>query len=104
MDEDVFSRLALDEAIPLCRVEPLHHTLFSAQLRHSCRDVPFAGCNASRWGSELPGEGPLHHFGITKPNQMRRNAGINRPRCPEPCSLCSKHSTLEDLDAAGVRT
>ena len=35
MDEDVFSRLALDEAIPLCRVEPLHHTLFSAQLLHS---------------------------------------------------------------------
>jgi len=35
MDEYVLSRLALDEAITLCRVKPLHHTLFSAQLLHS---------------------------------------------------------------------
>src|SRR6266702_7592459 len=56
MDEYVLSRLALDETIPLCRVEPLHHTLFSAQLLHSSSlSSPFAGCNACRWSSELPG-------------------------------------------------
>src|ERR1700730_1354686 len=35
MNKHVLSRLALDETITLCRVEPLHHTLFSAQLLHS---------------------------------------------------------------------
>ena len=35
VDEDVLSRLALDETIPLCCIEPLDHTLFSAQTLHS---------------------------------------------------------------------
>ena len=35
MNENVLSRLALDEPIPLCCVKPLHNTLFSAQLFHS---------------------------------------------------------------------
>jgi hypothetical protein len=31
VNEDVFSRLSLNEPVPLRRVEPLHHTLFSSQ-------------------------------------------------------------------------
>jgi hypothetical protein len=31
VNEDIFTRLALDEPITLCCVEPLHHTLFSSQ-------------------------------------------------------------------------
>lgn len=33
MDENVLSRLALDEAVSLCGIEPLHNTRFSTQLR-----------------------------------------------------------------------
>src|SRR6266446_2342588 len=50
MDEDVLSRLALNEPIAFCCVEPLDHTLFSAQLstpRSERSQLP--GCNASRW-------------------------------------------------------
>src|SRR5579884_2605133 len=43
MDKNVFSRLALDESIPLRCIEPLHDTLFSAQLLHSSL-VIFAIC------------------------------------------------------------
>jgi len=31
VNEDIFTRLALDEPIALCCVEPFHHTLFSSQ-------------------------------------------------------------------------
>jgi hypothetical protein len=41
MDENIFPRLALNEAISLGSVEPLHHTLFSSQRSDSSsRNVP----------------------------------------------------------------
>ena len=43
MNENVLSRLALDEPIPLCCVKPLHDTLFSTQLGHSSFET-FAIC------------------------------------------------------------
>src|ERR1700693_1172792 len=39
MDEDVLSRLALNESIAFCCVEPLDHTLFSAQFLLLVRSV-----------------------------------------------------------------
>src|SRR5258708_7008730 len=35
VNENIFARLALDGTIPLGRIEPLHDTLFSTQLRRS---------------------------------------------------------------------
>lgn len=37
VNEDVLSRLALDETVPLRSVEPLDHTLFSSQSCDSLR-------------------------------------------------------------------
>src|SRR5207245_184146 len=36
VNEHIVAGLALDDTVPLGRVEPLHHTLFSTQLRNSC--------------------------------------------------------------------
>jgi hypothetical protein len=35
MNENIFARLSLNKSIPFGRVEPLHYTLFFAQLRYS---------------------------------------------------------------------
>ena len=45
VDENVLSRLALDEPVALCCVEPFDDTLFSAQLRYSSFET-FAICRA----------------------------------------------------------
>src|ERR1700746_2846331 len=42
-------------------------------LRHLPGVTPVGGARS------YPDNGPLHHYGITRPNQMRRNAGINPP-------------------------
>jgi len=50
VNEDVFPRLTLDETIPFCCIEPLHHTLFSSQrcLLLFERSPDSGACKASR--------------------------------------------------------
>src|SRR5580700_5144593 len=83
MNEDVFSRLALDEPVALGRVKPLHHTLFSAQLRTPRSErSPFAGCNARRWDGK-PGTMGFRTTTELRDPQTRRHAGTNSSACPE---------------------
>src|SRR5579863_7232383 len=82
MNKDIFSGLALDESVPLSCVKPLHHTLFSAQLRHSpfgdVRHLPDVKPFSAARGSWLS---PTTPATVLHDPQTRRHACTNRVFC-----------------------
>ena len=78
VDEDIFARLPLDESIPFCCIEPLHHTLFSIQLfTSSCLKYRFLRSRTNHAASHAirpPCKSPSGGILTTKNNPCPENA------------------------------
>jgi len=114
VNEDVFSRLTLNEPIPLRRVKPLHHTLFSSQ-----RCLLLSMKSRLRRRNAGRSRRPWNCIWACAPHKRRyhtpikrRDFCINRIRCPEfenvenqgKREVCGRFSRLRSgLGASGHR-